>query len=192
MVPLHKNQVSLFPFAKCFPYAWLIFLILPDGSRNAFVRFPLSEAAISSLRRRFAVVAIFLWFLQFVENCHTGITVLIFAFCFLIFARSCLCCDSRYLITLFSTPLILNLYRSYFISRVLLVFQEIYRNASSASRITSGCTLFVQESLRLLACNALLGTLPFADFFALHFTYKGIKNKYASKIMLIFLIFNSF
>ena len=43
---------------------------------------------------------------------------------------------------------------------------RIFRNASSASRITSGCTLFVQESLRLLACNALLGTLLFADFFA--------------------------
>ena len=52
---------------------------------------------------------------------------------------------------------------------------------------------FVQESLRLLACNALLGTLLFADFFAFISPTKVQKNpKYASKIMFIFLIFNSF
>jgi hypothetical protein len=134
-----------------------------------------------------------LWlsFFGFSNLSRRAFSVQISAFCFLIFARSCLCCDSRYPLRFFNS--LFSIFIGATSSSSFVSLPRIYRNASSASRITSGCTLFVQESLRLLACNALLGTLLFADFFAfISPTKVQKKNKYASKIMFIFLIFNSF
>lgn len=133
-------------------------------------------------------MAIFLWFLQFVE---TSLKCADFRILFLDFCKILSVLRLKVSITLFQL-LMLSLYRATS-SSSFVSLPRIFRNASSASRITSGCTLFVQESLRLLACNALLGTLLFADFFAFISPTKVQKNpKYASKIMFIFLIFNSF